>query len=198
MSRAAPVAAPDWEIVIARHGPTEWSRAGRFSGHIDIPLSAEGRTRAAELGRALRRPVPERILSSDLTRARQTAEAIAGAAGLDPRGITISSGLREESLGSWEGRTRTHIAGTNRNGYARWLAGDIGAFDGREGLAAVARRAVPVLLDHCAERPRTTGRLVVVTHANTAAALIGALVGIPFGHWADLPCPGPAEAMVLW
>ncbi|MEV5834904.1 histidine phosphatase family protein [Nocardia sp. NPDC052112] len=192
------MAAPDWEIVIARHGPTEWSRAGRFSGHTDIPLSAEGRTRAAELGRALRRPVPEHILSSDLTRAQQTAEAIAGAAGFDPRRITFSSGLREESLGSWEGRTRTRIASTNRDGYARWLAGDIGAFDGREGLVAVARRAVPVLFEHCAERPRTTGRLVVVTHANTAMALIGALADIPPDQWADLPCPRPADAMVLW
>ncbi|MFI7667848.1 histidine phosphatase family protein [Nocardia sp. NPDC049526] len=191
------MAAPDWEIVLARHGPTEWSRAGRFSGHTDIPLSAEGRTRAAELGRALRRPLPERILSSDLTRARQTAAAIALAAGLDPHRITISSGLREESLGSWEGRTRAQVAGTNRDGYARWMAGDIGAFDGREGLAAVARRAVPVLLGHCAGRPRTTGRLVVVTHANTALALIGALADIPPGQWADLPCPGPGEAMVL-
>ncbi|WP_062988128.1 histidine phosphatase family protein [Nocardia anaemiae] len=192
------MAAPDWEIVIARHGPTEWSRAGRFSGHTDIPLSAEGRTRAAELGRALRRPRPERILSSDLTRARQTAAAIATAAELDPQGITIDSGLREEALGSWEGRTRGQIASASRDGYARWLAGDIGAFDGREGLVAVARRAVPVVLDHCAGRPRTTGRLVVVTHANTAVALIGALGDIPPGEWADLPCPGPAEAMVLW
>ncbi len=197
MSRAAPVAAPDWEIVIARHGPTEWSHAGRFSGHTDIPLSAEGRTRAAELGRALRRPVPERILSSDLTRARQTAEAIAGAAGLDARQITVSSGLREEFLGSWEGRTRAQVADTNPDGYGRWLAGDIGSFDGREGLAAVARRAVPVLLTHCAGRSRTTGRLVVVTHANTALALVGALAGFPLGQWANLPCPRPAEAIVL-
>ncbi|WP_433525889.1 histidine phosphatase family protein [Nocardia pseudovaccinii] len=192
------MAAPDWEIVIARHGPTEWSRAGRFSGHTDIPLSAEGRTRAAELGRALRRPLPERILSSDLARARQTATSIALAAGLDPDEITISSGLREESLGSWEGRTRAQIASTNRDGFARWLSGDIGVFDGREGLAAVARRAVPVLLDQCAGRPRSTGRLVVVTHANTAVALIGTLADIPRGQWADLPCPGPAQAMVLW
>lgn len=198
MSRAGRVAVPDWEIIIARHGPTEWSRAGRFSGHTDIPLSAEGRTRAADLGSALRRPLPERIVSSDLTRARQTAEAIALAAGLDPRLIAISSRLREESLGSWEGRTPGRIASTNPDGYARWLAGDIGAFDGREGLAAVARRAVPVVLEQCAGRPRTTGRLVVVTHANTALAIIGALGDIPPGEWADLPCPGPAQAMVLW
>ncbi|WP_433631512.1 histidine phosphatase family protein [Nocardia sp. CA-120079] len=192
------MAVPDWEIVIARHGPTAWSRAGRFSGQTDVPLSAEGRTRAAELGRALRRPLPERILSSDLIRARQTAVAIALAAEFDPHQISISSGLREESLGSWEGRTRAQIASTNQDGFARWLAGDIDAFDGREGLAAVARRAVPVLLDHCAERPRSTGRLVVVTHANTALALVGTLADIPSDEWADIPCPGPADAMVLW
>ncbi|WP_330252786.1 histidine phosphatase family protein [Nocardia sp. NBC_00565] len=191
------MAAPDWEIVIVRHGATEWSRTARFTGHIDIPLSARGRGQATELGLALRVRPPEIILSSDLRRARQTAETIARVVGIDPKQVRISTGLREEFLGCWQGRTRAEVARTSPDGYARWRTGDIGAFDGREGLIAVARRAVPVLLAHVAERPRSTGRLVVVTHANTALALAGSLTEIPPGRWTSLPCPAPAQAMVL-
>ncbi len=197
MYRVARVAAPDWEIVIVRHGATEWSHTGRFSGHMDIPLSAAGRAQAAELGRRLRHPQPEIILSSDLRRARQTAEAIATGARIDPRQIVISRDLREEFLGSWEGRTRAEVAIASPAGFARWRSGDVGSFDGREGLVAVASRAVPVLFAHTTEPPRFSGRLVVVTHANTTLALIGSLTGVRYELWADLPCPAPAQAVVL-
>ncbi|GGK90069.1 alpha-ribazole phosphatase [Nocardia jinanensis] len=197
MYRVAPVAVPDWEIVIARHGATDWSRAGRFSGHRDIPLSAAGRAQAAELGRALRHPQPEIILSSDLGRARQTAEAIATAAEIDRRQIMTSTALREEFLGSWEGLTRAQVAAASPDGFARWASGDIGSFDGREGLVAVARRAVPVLVAHTTGLPRSSGRLVIVTHANTILALAGSFAGMRHERWADLPCPAPGQAMVL-
>ncbi|WP_328396356.1 histidine phosphatase family protein [Nocardia sp. NBC_00416] len=191
------MAVPDWEVVLARHGATEWSHAGRFCGHRDVPLSAAGRTQAAELGRALRYPQPEIILSSDLRRARQTAEAVADAAGIDPGQVILSRGLREEFLGSWEGRTRAEVATASPDGFARWRSGEIGPFDGREGLVPVAQRAVAVLRAHTARSPRSSGRLVVVTHANTIMALAGSLAGIRHEQWADLPCPAPAHAMVL-
>lgn len=48
-----------------------------------------------------------------------------------------------------------------------------------------------------AERPRSTGRLAVVTHANTALALAGSLTEVQPGRWASLPCTAPDQAMVL-
>ncbi|MGO4649112.1 histidine phosphatase family protein [Nocardia sp. 2YAB30] len=120
----------------------------------------------------------EDVLSSGLGRARQTAEAIARVTAMDPQQVTISSGPREGFPGSLEGCTRAQGAIASPNGYARWQAGDIGSFDGREGLVAVARRAVPVLLAHSLGRARSTGRLVVVTHANTTLALVGSLAGV--------------------
>ena len=93
---------------LVRHGVTEWNRVMRFQGHTDVPLDAEGREQALKIGAriaALPEP-PVAIYSSDLRRARDTAEAIAA-----PLGLTVSATpeLRETYLGAWEGLNRAEI-----------------------------------------------------------------------------------------
>ena len=94
-------------LLLARHGETEWNRELRIQGSSDIELNGRGRQQALELAEQLAGVPLEAIYSSDLTRARATAEAVAAARGLevreDPR-------LRERSFGSWEGLTRDDIA----------------------------------------------------------------------------------------
>ncbi|WP_407675034.1 phosphoglycerate mutase family protein [Phaeacidiphilus oryzae] len=75
-----PVAAPDWEIAIARNGATAWTEAGRFTSHADICLSRDGWCQAEQVANSLRQPASEVIVASDLGRARCTAQAIARAA----------------------------------------------------------------------------------------------------------------------
>ena len=89
-------------IAFLRHGPTEWNALGRFQGHTDIPLSAEGLAKM----RALRPPTPfeaARAFVSPLIRARQTAEAL-GLVNPAP-----DARLMEQNWGSWEGLTREQI-----------------------------------------------------------------------------------------
>lgn len=87
-------------VILLRHGVTEWNDAGRFQGHTDIPLSAEGVRLAERAAAVLAGYGITQVVSSDLSRARQTAEAVASACrlavGLDPR-------LREVDVGSWSG-----------------------------------------------------------------------------------------------
>jgi broad specificity phosphatase PhoE len=89
-------------MAFLRHGPTEWNAQGRFQGHTDIPLSAEGLAKM----RALRPPLPfdkARVFVSPLMRARQTAEAL-GLSNPMP-----DARLMEQNWGSWEGLSREQI-----------------------------------------------------------------------------------------
>jgi broad specificity phosphatase PhoE len=102
------VATDALRIYLVRHGVTGWNRALRLQGHTDVPLNEEGLEQARRLGArlaAMNRP-PQRVWSSDLMRAVQTAEAIAGPLNLP---IQTTPLLRETMLGAWEGLTREEI-----------------------------------------------------------------------------------------
>jgi probable phosphoglycerate mutase len=65
------------EILLIRHGETDWNAVKRLQGHFDIALNAEGERQAAALGQALLAEPLDVIIASDLQRAMQTAQAIA-------------------------------------------------------------------------------------------------------------------------
>lgn len=89
-------------LVLVRHGQTEWSRDGKHTGLTDLPLLDSGKEDAAALRPYLERLDFARVLSSDLTRARQTAEL----AGLQPQ---LDPDLREWDYGGAEGRTTADL-----------------------------------------------------------------------------------------
>ncbi|MEN9722918.1 MAG: hypothetical protein RJB38_904 [Pseudomonadota bacterium] len=89
-----------------RHGETDFNREQRFQGHLDIPLNEQGRRQAQELAQSLKHLGIECLLSSDLSRARETAEIVA-------RGLAVpvfeTSNLREAHLGDAQGLTTAEI-----------------------------------------------------------------------------------------
>jgi probable phosphoglycerate mutase len=95
-------------ILLARHGETDWNRELRYQGHADEPLNDTGRAQARELGASLRGEPIVAVYSSDLRRAGETAEIVAGALGLT---VELDSRLREIHVGSWQGRTREELDG---------------------------------------------------------------------------------------
>lgn len=87
-------------LLLLRHGTTDWNNGGRFQGHADVPLNAEGlalaeRTAAELAGRGL-----ARVVSSDLSRARETAQAVAAVTGVE---VEVDPRLREVDVGTWAG-----------------------------------------------------------------------------------------------
>ncbi|OFZ21730.1 MAG: hypothetical protein A2X94_15700 [Bdellovibrionales bacterium GWB1_55_8] len=94
------------EIIIFRHGETDWNREERFQGHIDVPLNDTGREQAAQLIPRLRSIGIDAILSSTLSRAMETAEIIARDLSVP---IFRDGDLREAHLGEAQGLTRTEI-----------------------------------------------------------------------------------------
>lgn len=104
-------------VILIRHGETTWNRATRIQGHTDIPLSTLGLAQAERLAEALADEPLAAIYSSDLSRARQTAEAVARSQGL---AVQIDMGLRERAFGRFEGLSWDEIAQNHPEDSARW------------------------------------------------------------------------------
>lgn len=199
MSRAVSVPAPESTLIVLRHGATTWSANGRFTGHLDPSLSEQGHQQARAAAHALGHNPICSILSSDLQRARSTANFIAEAIGLP---VKLDRRLREEHLGEWEGLTEHEVAHEFPGGYARWKRGDvIEPFDGREGLAAVGRRMLAAAQDAVRDAPASTlaspTMILLVTHLNAAVALAGTLTGLDPRVWTDFPGPQPGSWVTL-
>jgi broad specificity phosphatase PhoE len=105
------------EIILCRHGETDWNRQGRYQGRTDVPLNERGRQQARELARRLAECPIHAIYSSTLERAYDTAVEIARPHGLevrrDPRLDEIDQGL-------WEGLRRDEIAVHHPEELAAW------------------------------------------------------------------------------
>ena len=93
-------------LVLLRHGQTNYNAQGRMQGHLDSELTAEGLAQAATVAPGIAALGPDRLISSDLRRAVDTAGVVGAAAGLD---VKTDPRLRETHLGEWQGRTVTEI-----------------------------------------------------------------------------------------
>lgn len=107
------------EILLIRHGETDWNVDKRLQGHIDIPLNEAGRLQVQALGAVLAEEGIDAIFASDLQRARATAQAVADTAGLD---VGIDAGLRERCYGAFEGLRHPDIEAKYPEAYRVWKA----------------------------------------------------------------------------
>jgi broad specificity phosphatase PhoE len=123
------------QIVVVRHGETEWSRGGQHTSRTDLPLVEEGRERAVALGPVLAAWEFSLVLTSPLRRARETCEL----AGYGDR-AEICEDLREWDYGEYEGLTTPQIWEKNP-GWSLWTDG----CPGGEMPAQVGARADRVL-----------------------------------------------------
>ncbi|MFE0647419.1 bifunctional RNase H/acid phosphatase [Streptomyces sp. NPDC059534] len=184
---AAPAARQGWAgpdmgapatFVLLRHGETALTPEKRFSGSggSDPELSAAGLRQAEAVAEALAaRGTIQEIVSSPLTRCRQTAAAVAARLGLDVR---IEQGLRETDFGAWEGLTFGEARERYPADLDAWLASPKAApTGGGESFATVARR-VAATRDRLAAA--YAGRTVLlVTHVTPIKTLVRLALGAP-------------------
>lgn len=109
------------EILIIRHGQTEWNAGKRLQGHSDIPLNKQGMEQALALAQTLRDERLDAIFSSDLQRALQTAREIAKWHNLP---VQIDPLFRERSYGAFEGLSREEIKNRYPESHRAWYAAD--------------------------------------------------------------------------
>ena len=154
-------------VLLIRHGETPWNRERRWQGHADVELSEEGRRQATELAAHLPRdcPPPAAIYTSDLSRARATAEIVGAAFGLE---VLVDPRWREIDVGSWAGLTRDEVEARFPVDWARIVAGEDLPRGGGETFAAFSSRIAAALDD---VRRRHGDRLaIVVTHGGAIRA----------------------------
>jgi broad specificity phosphatase PhoE len=180
-------------LVVWRHGRTVWNQEGRFQGRCNMPLSEAGVVEVEAASIALEKLAPTVVLTSDSTRAIQTARPLADRCGLAP---VLESRLQEVDLGAWSGLTREQVAERFPGEYAAWRQGADISRGGGENYSQVARRAQAAVTEAIGalEAHQT---LVAVTHGATARAIIGWLMGLDTGRWRQLGTLGHARWAML-
>jgi probable phosphoglycerate mutase len=153
------------EIVLVRHGETEWSRDGRHTGNTDIPLTEEGRAKAKLVGAALAGRRFSLVLTSPLERARETCRQ----ASLEAP-VEVLDDLREWDYGEYEGRTTAEIR-SERPGWSLWTDGAPGG----ETAGEVGRRADRVLT----KLDGVEGDAAVFAHGHVLRVLAARWLGLP-------------------
>ncbi len=152
------------EVVLVRHGQTEWSRDGRHTGHSDIPLTPDGEADARARGARLQRPFGL-VLSSPLSRAARTAEL----AGHDAQ---VDADLVEWDYGPEEGRT-TAQARETRPGWSVW--DDVGLGETLEQLATRSQRVL-ARITPVVERDED---VCLIGHGHALRVLAACWLGLP-------------------
>jgi broad specificity phosphatase PhoE len=158
------VAVPAPELVLVRHGETEWSRTRKHTGRTDVPLTQEGRHQAMLLREALGGRQFERVLTSPLERALETCRL----AGLGER-AELSEALLEWDYGEYEAATTDQIR-ERRPGWLLWRDG----CPGGETAAEVGARVDPLV----AELRKTQGDAVLFAHGHVLRVLAARWMGL--------------------
>jgi 2,3-bisphosphoglycerate-dependent phosphoglycerate mutase len=162
-------------LLVIRHGETLWNREGRIQGHIDIPLSPLGVAQAERLGEALRDEPLDAVYSSDLLRARQTAQALERGRAV---GVQTLTALRERHFGVFEGLTWEEIHARDPDSATRWKRREpefrVG---GGESLVDLQARCVGELTRIALLHPGA--QVAIVAHGGVLDCFYRAAVGEP-------------------
>jgi broad specificity phosphatase PhoE len=147
------------ELLLVRHGETDWNADGRLQGQTDRPLNDFGRRQAERLAEELADEELEAIYASDLARARETAEIVGLRLDLP---VALDADLREKDWGTWEGltaveRDRVEFVGESTEEH-------------QERTLRALRRI--------AERHPQSGRVLVVTHGGSMRRVQTAALGM--------------------
>jgi len=166
------------EIILARHGETEWNVTEVFRGRIDVELNQTGVKQAELLAEHLSDVKIEAVYSSPLKRALKTAEIIASYHKLD---VEVAPGLIDLDFGEWQGLSHQEVKDKYKELYAQWAKNPHQVkMPAGESLAEVRERAVRVVDSVIA---RYEGTVILVSHRVVNKVLICALLGVDNSHF---------------
>lgn len=182
-------------VIVWRHGETAHNASGIYQGQLDSHLSERGREQAAAAAQALAARQVDRLLSSDLARAADTADALAARTGLrvehDPR-------LREIHVGQWQGMAHTEVVERFPEVVAALDRGEDQVRGVTGERVADVRVRVRAVFEELTQRLGPDGTAVVTTHGMASRALVADVVGLSYQqawlslvglrncHWAEL------------
>ncbi|MFZ4855587.1 MAG: histidine phosphatase family protein [Desulfuromonadaceae bacterium] len=156
-------------LYIARHGETEWNRAGKLQGHRDSPLTAKGQQQAVALAAALSNRKITRVYSSDLGRAVQTATAVAEQLGVE---LIQDVRLRERNFGELEGQPHRELD------RFRLFPDDLAP--GGESFRQAYERSVACLEEFAGQHHNSV--FAVICHGGIVHGAFHRALGLPLNH----------------
>jgi len=160
-------------LLLVRHGETDWNRDGRWQGRSDTRLNDRGREQARQLAAKL--DGVDVVYSSDLARARETADIVAQQLGLD---IQVDARLRERGFGAWEGLTSEEIEQRFADAHRRWKAGEGPGADDAEPFDAFATRIHAFLEDVLRLHPGES--VLVISHGGSIRVIHALAAGLDY------------------
>ena len=181
------------QIILWRHGQTDWNVANKFQGHTDIPLNAVGQFQAQHAAPMLAAIAPTMIIASDLVRAQSTAHELVKLTRLE---VLTDARLRETNCGNWEGLTGDEIRKVDLDNLRQWsMGGDNPAGGIGERRSEVGARGVAAI--NSALVGKDNQRLVVATHGGTARTIIGTYLDLPIPFWSRIGGLSNAQWSIL-
>ncbi len=165
---------PETTILLVRHGETDWNANRRIQGQTNSPLNERGRAQARALADELAGEPIAAVYSSDLDRARETAEILAAPLDLP---VVVDPALRERNFGSWEGRTVDELEERWPGAWARWRNGNEGEGDVEDHLALAARMRAAI---HRLAAAHPGERILVVAHGGAMRVILMDAAGLAY------------------
>ncbi len=162
------------KLLLVRHGETDWNRDGRWQGGSDTRLNDLGREQSRALAEQLDGEI-DVLYSSDLARARETAEIVAARLGLEVR---LDPRLRERGFGSWEGLTTIEIEERFADAHRRWLAGEGAGADDAEAFEDFSARVEDFLSDVLRLHPGED--VLVISHGGSIRVIHALAAGVDY------------------
>jgi broad specificity phosphatase PhoE len=164
-------------LVLWRHGESDYNVAQRMQGQLDSQLTDAGLDQACRAARSLAQLKPEVLMTSDLSRAGDTAAVLAAQTGMP---LWADQRLRETHLGTWQGLTHAEVEALCPGGVQTWRGDPEWAPPGGETRVEVAARAAPVVAELDAVGHESA---VLCTHGGLIAGLTPLLLGLPVSVW---------------
>jgi phosphoserine phosphatase len=166
-------------IILVRHGQTPWNLDKIFRGSRDIPLNDQGREEARVAGQWLREETIHAAYSSPLSRARDTASAIARHHQLP---VADLPGLTDLCYGDWEGLPLAEVKVRYAELYRQWETAPASVrFPGGENLNGVKARALAAVEEVLRRHPRQV--VLLAAHRAVNKVLIAAFIGLDNSHF---------------
>jgi broad specificity phosphatase PhoE len=162
-------------VLLVRHGAHDWllPDQNRFAGRLPVPLNATGRAQAQALARRLQAAPPDRIRTSPIARARETAEIVADSVGCPAE---PDARLTETGLGPWEGMAAAEVRRRYPEAWVTWRTAPTRmTLEGFEPVATLAERMLACACEALAQ----AGTTVLVSHQDPLLALVCRLLDLP-------------------
>jgi 2,3-bisphosphoglycerate-dependent phosphoglycerate mutase len=184
------------ELILLRHGQSQWNLENRFTGWVDVPLSPKGEEEARAAGEKLRGRRIDKLYTSVLRRAIDTATLALGVAGIEVPAMERDAALNERMYGDLQGLNKAEAAKQWGDAQIKiWRRSYDVAPPGGESLADTAARVLPYWETHILPDLKAGKNTLVAAHGNSLRALVMHLDGLTREQVLELEIPTGAPLL---